>query len=238
MKLFFAILEDDRNILRYYESEIESILEKNKIPGKVICASDDPEHFMSIVKTYTVNVCIIDINLKKGTNGMHIAREIRRLKIPTEIIFITGHLQYMKDAFVVRAFDYIEKPVTYESLAKCILRLYRDIDIEKSTKQKVIKVKSGTAIYHIPVDEIFYIEHFNFKSIIMTEDRKIETYESLVNLAKMLPKDKFKQCHRSIWVNTSYIDMVDLKNDEIKLKNGMRCSLGKTFRKGFSKYAV
>ena len=238
MKLFFAILEDDVNLLKYYKSEVEGILEKHGIPGEVVCATDNPDYFMNIIKTCKVNVCIIDINLRTNTNGMQVAREIRNLKIPTEIIFITGHLQYMKNAFIVRAFDYLEKPITTEDMERCLMRLYKDIDIEKPINQEVIKIKSGTVVYHVPVDEIIYVEHSNFKSIIVAGDKRIESYETLANLAKELPKDKFKQCHRAIWVNNGYIESVDLGNYEIKLKNGMRCSLGKTFRKEFAKYEV
>lgn len=238
MNLFFAILEDDINLLKYYKSEIEGILQKHCISGGVVCATDNPVLFMDMVKTFKANVCIIDINLKTNTNGMQIARDIRSLKIPAEIIFITGHLQYMKNAFQVRAFDYIEKPVTGESMEKCILRLYREMDPKAVTRQEVIKVKSGSVVYHIPVDEIMYIEHVSFKSIIITSNKHIETYESLSGIAKALPQGKFKQCHRAIWVNTSQIDCVDLKKDEIRLRNGMRCSLGRTFRKEFAKYAI
>ena len=238
MGLFFAILEDDKNLLKYYKVEIEKLLEIHSIPGEVVTATRDPDVFMESVKSGRPNVCIIDINLKANTNGMHIALEIRKARIPVEIIFITGHLQYMKTAFMVRAFDYLEKPVTPERLAKCLLRLYKGIITGDNNNKAVIKVKSGTSIYHVPVNDILFVEHYNYKSVVVTESRRIETYETLANLAKELPGDRFKQCHRAIWVNTSFIDVVDLKKNEIILKNGMKCSLGKTFRKEFSEYEI
>lgn len=238
MKLFFAILDDDRKLLKFYSTEIESILEKHNIPGEIVCASNNPDQFMDIVKTCKANVCMIDINLQTNTNGIQVAKEIRQFKIPTEIVFITGHLQYMKNAFLVRAFDYLEKPVTTEDLAKCILRLYKEIDIDLQVKQGVIKVKSGTMVYHIPAQDIIYIEHANFKSVILTKDRRIETYESLANIAKELPSNLFRQCHRAIWVNIAYIDSIDMSSSIIKFNNGMECSLGKTFKKEFLDYAL
>jgi two-component system response regulator AgrA len=238
MGLFFAILEDDKNLLKYYKVEIEKLLKAHGIPGEVVTAAQDPDVFMESVKSGRPNVCIIDINLKANTNGMQVALEIRKARIPVEIIFITGHLQYMKTAFLVRAFDYLEKPVTPERLAKCLLRLYKGMSTGDDTNQAVIKVKSGTSIYHIPVNEILFVEHCNYKSVVVTGSRKIETYETLANLAKELPGDRFRQCHRAIWVNTSFIDAVDLGENEIILKNGMKCSLGKTFRKEFSEREI
>jgi two-component system response regulator AgrA len=238
MGLFLAILEDDKNLLTYYKVEIEKFLKAHDVPGEVVVATQNPDLFLEGVKNGRANVCIIDINLRTNTNGMQVALEIRKAKVPAEIIFITGHLQYMKAAFVVRAFDYLEKPVTSERLAKCLLRLYKEISTKDNTKQEVIKVKSGTSIYHISVNDILFVEHYNYKSVIVTRNRRIETYETLANLAKELPDDKFKQCHRAIWVNTLFIDTVDLGKNEIILKNGMKCSIGKTFRKGFSEYEI
>ncbi|RCX09625.1 LytTR family two component transcriptional regulator [Anaerobacterium chartisolvens] len=238
MRLDFAILEDEKDLLRYYKSEIEILLKKNDMEGKVVCATVNPNEFVNFVKSCEVNVCIIDINLNANINGMYIAKEIRKLKIPTEIVFVTGHLQYMKDAFYVRAFDYLEKPVTSEELEKCIKRLNKEMDINSLLKQEVIKIKSGTVVYHIPADDILYIEHFEFKSIVVTNNRRIETYESLTNLAKQLPAGIFKQCHRAVWINVNHIDFVDPNKGIIMLKNGNGCSLGKTYKKEFLHYAI
>jgi len=236
MELFFAVLEDDVNLLKYYKLEIENVLEKHNIPGEVVCATDNPELFKNSVRSGKVNVCIIDINLKTNTNGMQLAKEIREERIPVEIIFVTGHLQYMKSAFQVRAFDYLEKPVTAEDFERCLLRLHKEMDVETAAKHEVFKVKSGTVVYHIPMDDIIFVEHNGLKSVIVTKDKNIETYETLANLARELPKDKFKQCHRSIWVNIDHIEAVSLGSDKITFRNGMQCSLSRTFRKEFAKY--
>lgn len=236
MKLVFAVLEDDKELLRFYKAEIAAILGKCGIEGEVACAVDNPEQFIEVLKKGNINVCIVDINLKGNANGMQVAKVIRQMKIPVEVIFITGHLQYMKNAFEVRAFDYLEKPVTVEDLERCIKRVYKEMDVGLHTRQDVVKIKSGTVIYHVPVNDIFYIEHSGFKTVLLTKDRRIETYETLANVAKELPEGHFKQCHRAIWVNLEYIMAVDYNQNTIQLKNGMQCSLGKTFRKEFTQY--
>lgn len=236
MKLGFAILEDNRNLLDYYCTEINKVLKKRQIEGEVVYTADHAEEFVKTIKSGIANVCMLDINLKSDMNGMHIAREIRKSRLPVEIVFITGHLQYMKSAFQVRAFDYLEKPVTSDDLERCILRLHRDIHAETLVKQKVVCIKSGTTIYHLPVDDILFIDHSNSKTTIHTHERKIETYETLTGVAEKLPRDSFIQCHRAIWVNTRQIYSVDCSKGIITLKSGACCSLGKKYRKGFASY--
>lgn len=230
-ELLIAIIDDDRDLLYYLENEIESIIAKNNLPAKIVCTTVKPLEFLSVVEEGKINVCFIDINLKSDVNGMYLAERIRSSSSHVEIIFITGHLQYMKNAFQVRAFDYIEKPATTEVLEKCLLRLHKELASCSYANKETVGIKSGPYIYYVSINDIMYIEHNGFKTIVHCKSRNIETYETLKNIVDRLPAVKFKQCHRSICVNTEYVDRISSK--EIYLTNGEICILSEKFRKEF-----
>ncbi|MCR4435980.1 MAG: LytTR family DNA-binding domain-containing protein [Clostridiales bacterium] len=230
-ELLISLIDDDKELLYFYENEMEKIIQKNKLQAKIVCITNKTTEFLKIVEEGKTNVCFIDINLKCETNGMHLAENIRDLNVPVEIIFVTGHLQYMKNAFQVRAFDYIEKPVTTEVLEKCLLRLHKEIIQHTPVNRETIEIKSGPYVYYIAVNDIYYIEHNGLKTIIHSKNRTLETYDSLKTIADKLPEGKFKQCHRSFYINTDYIDRVSSK--EILLTNGETCMLSEKFRKDF-----
>ena len=47
-------------------------------------------------------------------NGMDAAKKIREMNIDSEIIFITGNIEFVRDGYKVNAYRYLLKPVEIE----------------------------------------------------------------------------------------------------------------------------
>ena len=80
---------------------------------------DDVKTFTSPLKaceyarTNQIDLAFLDIELP-GTNGLDLAKNLQETSPDCMIVFLTAYAKYAVDAFQVRAFGYLVKPVTAE----------------------------------------------------------------------------------------------------------------------------
>lgn len=159
-----------------------------------------------------LDILFLDIDLKGSPDGMEVAEKIkgRQIKEGTAasalpiIIFITGLPERMPEAFGVRAFQYIVKPINEKQF---------DIVLEQAMKaaflapklrsNKQISVTVGNSKKTITLSEIIYIESAGRKMIIHLRDRTVEFYGTMADITKDLDKSFF-QPHRSFIVNMNH----------------------------------
>jgi len=230
--LSIAILDDNIKLLEEYEQLLPALFKKNNIEGQIVIATTDYREFLREVRNQSVNVCIIDINLRSEVNGISIAKRLRKEKLKTEIIFCTGMLEFMHEAFDVNAYHFVVKPIS-RNLEKCLVKLSKEID-ERNKSNGIIEIKSGSRIYYIPLDSITHICREGTKSTIYTKNHILEVYESLESMLALLNDERFIRCHRAIIINKNYLDYVDKKNKDIVLTNGFKCKLGIRYGSIFS----
>ncbi len=224
MMLSIAILDDNIKMLEEYEQILPAWFSKNNIKGQIVAATTEYREFLSEVCSNSVNVCIIDINLRSEVNGLYIAKYLRKENIKAEIIFCTGMLEFMQQAFDVNAYHFITKPVG-NNLEKCLVKLNKEIE-ERESEKRVIEIKTGSRTYYIPIDSITHVIRKGTKTIIYTANRVLEVYESLDSISSRMDDHKFIKCHRAVIVNKDYIEYIDKKNRTVVLTNGFSCRLG------------
>lgn len=162
------------------------------------------------LKRYCYDVVFLDIGMEEG-EGKVLAEEICG-EYQGKLIFITGLRDYAVEAFRLYAVNYLLKPVGYLQICDCFARL------SISCSEACIQVRCGYRKVSIPLKAIEYIESFNNKVIIHTENQEFTTYENLSMLYQELKSACFIQPYRSYIVNMSYIKLLD--KDMILLKNG------------------
>ena len=69
-----------------------------------------------------IDAAFLDIEMP-GTDGVTLAKKLQQLQPLINIIFITGHTEYMPDAFSIYASDYIMKPVTEQAVVRALSHL-------------------------------------------------------------------------------------------------------------------
>ncbi len=229
--LSIAILDDNIRVLEEYEQLIPSWFCRNGISGRIVTATIDFREFINTVREQSVNVCIIDINLQSEVNGLYIAKLIRKEKINTEIIFCTGMLEYMHQAFDVNAYHFITKPVG-RALEKCLVKLDREI-AGRQNARGVLEVRTRARIYYLPYDSISHILREGSKTVIYASGNVIEVYESLESIVSKLDSKRFVKCHRSYIVNKDFISFIDKKSRTVVLTNGYCGRIGSNERRIF-----
>lgn len=119
-----GILEDKEKEINILEDMLYDIAEENDIKIDIEFDSQSWKDFMDNLQHYIINTCFLDIDLNTvEMNGMDVAEKIDEMDKGIKIIFITGHNQYMGNAFKVSAFDYLHKPLNKEDLRNTLIRL-------------------------------------------------------------------------------------------------------------------
>lgn len=222
--LNFVLCDDNSNILSKLASMLQNIFIKHDLQAEITFTSTEPDEILDFTKNNTVDVLILDINLKHEISGLNLAEKVRSFNKNVYIIFTTGHLEYIMLAYKVKTFDYLAKPITTEKLEDTILRLYNDA-LNSSNKYLNINGKM-----FINQKDILYIKKNGMKVIICTPNQNYETYSSFNKLELCLP-DNFVRCHKSYIVNLNNIS--NINDTTIFFEESNSCFIGPKYKLKF-----
>lgn len=209
MQLRVAICEDDRLICKDTQRRILELR-----PEYEISAYDTGEELL--LTNGAFDLIFLDIELP-GKDGMRIARELRERKYAGLIIFLTSHMEFMQEAFKVRAFRFLNKPIQMEGLDETLTEAEKEIFADK----RMILTDYGVKIL-ISVSDILFIESRKNKTIIHTLHEVLETNETLKHWLQELGNTGFLQVHKSYVISLRYIkmfetDFVTLHDTQIRI---------------------
>lgn len=225
--LNFVICDDNLNILDRLEKMLEKIFTKNNYDASVVFKSDNADDILDYIEDNTADVLMLDINLKYNKSGLELAKEIRKRKKNSYIIFTTGHLEYAMVAYKYKTFDYLPKPITYDRLEDTITRLFEDAN---ELSKNYIKIDSKNTI--IDESEIQYIKRDGMKLVFHTSSRDYDTYSSFNKFQEKLP-DTYVRCHKSFIANINQIKNVEPVSGIITFQDGNTCEIGPKYKREF-----
>lgn len=220
-----AICDDENNERQSISHMIDRALNLSNKEYKLFEFSSAEELMSS--KCY-FDMYFLDIKMDKLT-GIEAAKKIRLTNEKAVIIFITGLKDYVFDAFDVKAFHYILKPVNEEKLKEILYSALMEFD----KKDKFIIAKTIRQLTKILLKDIIYIEAENRKVKVHTTYDIIEYYYKLSDIERELYGDNFFRCHKSYIVNLKYVHSYD--NTFITLKNFEKIYISKYKLSDFSK---
>ena len=217
-----AICDDEANIRAY----LSSLIQAQDCPCEIAeyasagdCLADNRE----------IDLLFLDIELttdRSGLDGMALARKIREqvTEIQPVIIFVTGYERYVFDAFDVRAFQYLLKPVDEEKFAQVFARAVAQIGTTKEKLGRVLTLQSANTSKTVPLDSIYYIESNNHKVELHLKNGEFACYAKIGDLELEL-QDQFFRIHKGYLVNLSYV--AGYSKRSLTLTNGEELLLSK-----------
>lgn len=171
------------------------------------------EMLLNLVEKY--DIVFLDIELGES-NGIELAKTIRKSNKKAFIIFVTNYTDYCRQAFNVHAFQYLTKPISKEKLFHVLdeVETYRKNDIQNES----IRLKSSDGIVQVEINEIIYFEYYLRKvKMVLENDKYLLTY-SLQELKELFCQYDFAMCHRAYIVNLRKIQIID--KFDIHMSNG------------------
>lgn len=217
-----AICDDEANIRNY----LTSLIQAQSRPCEIIQYASADEF---LLEEQEFDLLFLDIELNSsGGDGMELARKIKARPAAGQpvIIFVTGHEQYVFDAFDVGAFQYLLKPVNEEKFAHVFARAAEEIQSRRNTSRRgrVLTLQTGSVSRTIPLDSIYYIESSNHKAVLHLQEGSFTCYAKIGNLELEL-KEEFFRIHKGYLVNLSYI--AGYSKTEVMLTQGEKLLLSK-----------
>ena len=158
-------------------------------------------------------VIFLDIYMT-GMNGIETAHAIRKNDDLCKIIFTTTSTDHALEGYSVFAYNYLVKPISFDTFKPIFEKAIEDIGIEK---QKSLCIKTGAKIETIMYRDIKYIESCG-KTIIIHSNQgsDITTYAKLDEIEAAIDDTRFLRSHKSFLVNMLYIKSVEQYNFILK----------------------
>ena len=224
--LNFVLCDDNFSFLSGLEKMLSRLFVKHNLDAHIGFTTDSPSKLIEYIKNNTVDVVFLDITLKNKNSGLNIAEEIRKINKTLHLIFITGHFEFIMEAYKVNTFDYLIKPVSQNKLEETILRL---IDYLKTSFSQFIKINGTTFINQ---DNIHFIKREGMKIIYYTKEGEFEGYSSFSKLKNSLPVN-FVRCHKSFIANISNIHHIESNTNTIFFDGDHKCYIGPKYKNKF-----
>lgn len=222
-----AVCDDEREIRNRIGKNIRLLY----ADAEILCFEDG--HTL-LAYTEQIDILFLDIQMKE-MNGIEVARQLRRAKNNVTIIFVTAIEEYVFQAFDVKAFHYLVKPIEPVKFFEVLKSAVEDRKNTSRTNRKEeasIAVKKGTVTQRVFLCDIIYLEVLNRIITLHTVEEEIEFYGKLAELEQCLGSN-FVRCHRAYIVNLRYVQKYDAGS--ITLDNGTTVLLAKQKYAGFVK---
>ena len=160
---------------------------------------------LEFLNSNTVDVIFLDINMPH-LSGLSLSKMLPK---ETAIVFTTAYSEHAVDSYTVNTVDYLLKPISLERFTKAINKLISvnktTPNLDESTNNKTLLIKSGTETHQILIEDILYLQKDGNYMYYHLALKKIMARENVSNALNNLP-ESFIQIHKSYIVNTKAIN--------------------------------
>ena len=209
-------LAEERKILREYIRR----LEKDDSLELDITEFDSAEAMIAAYDNGLIpDVVFLDIYMS-GTIGTVAAKALADKGYSGSVVFCTTSLDHAVESYKLKADGYLVKPYSYEDFLGAIWRCR--VHFEKS--KKCLSFVSERIDYHIPLENITYIETANRGCDIHTMNQTFFTYKKIGEIEKDLQNESaFLKIGRCFIINMRRIKTT--QSDSLLLADGNRIPL-------------
>lgn len=212
-----AICEDDIYMAETLKSYLKDFLESKEMLF-TIELFDTAAKFYASTETY--DLLFLDYELP-DSNGMNIAKDLRKTNNKTTIIFTTSFSEYVFESFEVNTFRYIVKPVTREELEKTMTAFINNFE----QYAKIDIPTDGGEVVFASLPEIMYIESNGRYTTVRLNSTSYVSSKALTTFQAEINSFKFYRTHRTFLVNMKYI--AEINGNVITLTNGEKVSISR-----------
>lgn len=166
-----------------------------------------------------MDTLLLDIEMP-GTDGIALARKLRRIGERIGIIFVTGNPDYALEGYELEAVSYLVKPVKQEKLWAALSRAREQM----SRRPALLLPFSAGEVEKVYISDICCLESDGHDSVAWKRDgTKLVCKTGLLQLERELAEcgclDAFFKPHRSYAINLGFVERIGKK--EVRMENKM-----------------
>lgn len=177
-----------------------------------------------------LDVLFMDIDLG-DESGVELAAKLSRQYPKMVIAFVTGHREFMEEAFEMDAMGYLVKPYEINRMESVLRKALLQVSALRQgdgAREAELIVNDENLRKKIKCNDIIYIQRQQYKSVVVTRQRQYCVYESITALFERVGEG-FLRVNQSEVVNVKYIKSIE--GNTVKLKTEMEMSIGRTYKK-------
>lgn len=228
MKYKVAICDDEISDIHILERHLVNYQMMNDVDFDISTYTSSSE-LIAEYKQGLYDLLFLDVEMP-GINGIEVAEKIRALPDRNlQIIYTSYYPEYMRDSFHVHAYNYLEKPVTSQTLYPAVDQFLRE-QIENTSTKLSVPVKDS--VFLIDTNEIISVKVKEKQSktiIFQLSSRTLETTAYLKDYEDVLTENGFVYVYRGIMVNSQFI--YQITQNEIHLINGETYPLSRRYER-------
>jgi DNA-binding LytR/AlgR family response regulator len=202
-QLRVLVVEDEPST----RAELAVQLAEQPSVGEVVSAAGGDEA-VRLLGSGSFDAAFLDIAMP-GLTGMDVARILKRLSDPPEIVFVTAYDGHAVEAFGLGAADYLLKPFRPERLAEAVARIGRrrsgPVVGDKADDLAVVQVELAGRTVFVRRDDISYAEaHGDYVRLHSNQGSHL-LRQSLTYLEQVWDAAGFVRAHRSFLINLAAV---------------------------------
>lgn len=184
--------------------------------------------------TEKYDIILLDFQMD-NLNGIETARKIRKTNTDSVIIFVSAFPQVAVDAYEVKTYRFLTKPINKSKLFKALDDYRSEIDIDN-----FLIFKAHEKTLRIRLSDIIYVEASKNHSVIHTAKSDFEILINLKEIEKRLSSEKFFRCHKAYIV--SFLHIKSHNNTDVYFDDGSKAFISRNilpkFRLALQEYIL
>lgn len=231
LNLKVAVCDDEK----IFHREISGLVRRYMRARNIEIYTDfyeNEEELLCSQKKY--DIIFLDYQME-GINGIETAEKLRKTNLDSIIIFISAYPAVALDAYEVKTFRFLVKPIDESKFFKALDDYIKSIDYDD-----LLLLHTHDGDYKIKLSEIIYLEADGKYTTVRTKDKTLRIHINLKQLEIKLPTSNFIRCSKSYVVGFSHIS--NHNSTEISFDNGERACIGAhyaaRFKTEFQNYII
>lgn len=209
--LAVLVIDDEQPAL----DELVWLLGRDPRIGEVH-GTTSPTDALRLLQQLDVDAVFLDVQMP-GLSGVDLARVLAQFRHRPATVFVTAHDEHAVEAFDLDAVDYVLKPVREQRLAEAVRRVVAHVRPEPSPSadattatgtDEQVPVERGGVTRFVPVAQIRHVEAEGDYARLHVDGESHLVRVPLSQLEQDWAANGFLRIHRSVLINTAYVEEV------------------------------
>jgi two-component system LytT family response regulator len=224
MKKFTVAIIDDEKEARVL---LKTLISKYEFLELTITSGNAEQALLDIMKT-PPDLIFLDIHMP-NKDGFELVKEIQRMRLQSQVVFVTAYNSYAIKAIKINAFDYLLKPIDPDELEDTLIRYHQKLleaDHFRQLKQTLdtfqlprrVKFNTSKGFLIVNTRNILYLQQDKQEMHLFLMDGTRQVLETgKAELLEKLPSKTFVAIDPSTYVNTEYLSRVNVTEHTCEL---------------------
>ena len=216
-----VIVEDDIQFARTVEAVIRDFFTAKKEAVEIRCL-EGTTLLGELNRQKDYDIYLFDVEMP-GMNGLELAQKVRFIDADARIIFLTSYEEYALRSIKIGAYYYILKDSYERELFLILERICKE---EEESRKDYYVILTKSHGYKVLMDNILYLTKEKKYAFFQCQNGAVYSEsDSLENIYKRLPQERFIMIERGIIVNMKHI--MQFAKLEVTMRDGRMFSVSR-----------